>query len=175
MQRIAFGAAFAAAICLGLLGISKPASATPIGPGNNFNIFYSVPDGTYNHASWELNFNDGGLFQPGQSIQIDVYDFTDTVIIGSQTFAQPFPDPVGNISSGFFLTAPYTPPPGFASGYFHFTSIDATFDVNLATSSVTLDNELVAPVPVPAALPLFVSGLGALGLLARRRRKQSAA
>jgi hypothetical protein len=36
------------------------------------------------------------------------------------------------------------------------------FDVTLAP--------VVAETPLPAALPLFVSGLGALGLLARRRR-----
>ena len=32
---------------------------------------------------------------------------------------------------------------------------------------------LVAPVPLPAALPLFVSGLGAAGLLARRKRSKT--
>jgi hypothetical protein len=32
----------------------------------------------------------------------------------------------------------------------------------------------VTQTPVPAALPLFATGLGALALLARRRRKQTA-
>jgi len=39
-----------------------------------------------------------------------------------------------------------------------------------------LDNVLLTATPLPAALPLFVSGLGALGLLGwRRKRKNSAA
>jgi hypothetical protein len=33
----------------------------------------------------------------------------------------------------------------------------------------------VAPVPLPAALPLFATGLGALGLLAWRRKRKAAA
>lgn len=34
---------------------------------------------------------------------------------------------------------------------------------------------LVAPTPLPAALPLFATGLGALGLLARRRKQKASA
>ena len=39
--------------------------------------------------------------------------------------------------------------------------------------SLLLDNLRVNVVPVPAALPLFVSGLLALGLVSRRRRRQA--
>lgn len=38
----------------------------------------------------------------------------------------------------------------------------------LAQVQVTAD---VAPVPVPAGLPLLLAGLGGLGLVARRKRK----
>lgn len=37
-------------------------------------------------------------------------------------------------------------------------------------SEVTFDGEQISPVPVPASLPLIVAGLGALGLLGRRRK-----
>ena len=48
-------------------------------------------------------------------------------------------------------------------------------DTDLNSSVVTVDNLVVEQTPLPAALPLFVTGLGALGLLGwRRKRKQSA-
>jgi hypothetical protein len=42
-----------------------------------------------------------------------------------------------------------------------------------ANQSFTLD--IINPIPIPAALPLFATGLGALGLLAWRRKKKAAA
>lgn len=41
------------------------------------------------------------------------------------------------------------------------------------TANVTAAGLLVAPVPVPASLPLLVAGLGALGFMARRKRKSA--
>ncbi len=42
------------------------------------------------------------------------------------------------------------------------------FSVSGSISSLT-----VVPIPIPASLPLFVSGLLAFGLVARRRRRQA--
>jgi len=47
-------------------------------------------------------------------------------------------------------------------------------DIKLNSSVVTVDNLIVQPVPLPAALPLFASGLAGLGWLARRRNRMSA-
>jgi len=39
----------------------------------------------------------------------------------------------------------------------------------------TMDNARVAPVPIPAALPLFLSALAALGFLGRRKKQLATA
>jgi hypothetical protein len=61
------------------------------------------------------------------------------------------------------------------------TAADAGAAISIVLGSPTVqawfDNvrvDAAAAVPVPAALPLFATGLAALGLLARRRRKQAA-
>jgi hypothetical protein len=43
------------------------------------------------------------------------------------------------------------------------------------TASITLNGTGVSATPLPAALPLFASGLGALGLLGWRRKRKNAA
>jgi hypothetical protein len=45
---------------------------------------------------------------------------------------------------------------------------------NIGTIEVTINGAPVGETPVPAALPLFATGLGALGLVAYRRRKRAA-
>jgi hypothetical protein len=53
---------------------------------------------------------------------------------------------------------------------------DSTTPTNFSFSGVWLTEFAPTPnVPVPAALPLFATGLAAIGLLARRRKKQAAA
>ena len=60
-------------------------------------------------------------------------------------------------------------------GLLTFTSLYP--NVFLAGSSTTVDqvSSQLAETPLPAALPLFVTGLGALGLLGRRRKRKAAA
>ncbi len=54
-------------------------------------------------------------------------------------------------------------------------SADSQFDArNIVTTAIDLDAPDVAPVPLPAALPLMLVGLGGFAAL-RRRRAASAA
>lgn len=48
---------------------------------------------------------------------------------------------------------------------------DAQTDFGLQKYVVEWDNPTVAPVPVPASLPLLIGGIGAMAMFARRRRK----
>ena len=47
-------------------------------------------------------------------------------------------------------------------------------DVKENSSVVTVENLIVQPVPLPAALPLFAGGLGVMVWMARRRKRIAA-
>ena len=55
-------------------------------------------------------------------------------------------------------------------GLFHFST---TSDFNALGGANAIFNVQVASTPLPAALPLFVSGLGAMGLLGWRRKRKA--
>jgi hypothetical protein len=65
-----------------------------------------------------------------------------------------------------------------AEGNFLATAfVDPYFTVPDGYSILTspgIGNSLAAVTPIPAALPLFATGLGVLGLLSRRRKKAAA-
>ena len=46
---------------------------------------------------------------------------------------------------------------------------------NTGSLDISVTGDVVATTPLPAALPLFATGLGGLGLLARRRKRKTAA
>jgi hypothetical protein len=52
---------------------------------------------------------------------------------------------------------------------------DGTFSFHVPNGANTYDSTSAATVPLPAALPLFAGGLGALGLLGWRRKRKAAA
>jgi hypothetical protein len=87
----------------------------------------------------------------------------------SVAYTNPGPFQLGTIPTGTFvafedrLAAPFNPS-GFPPSDFDYNDDSFVF-TNVASSST----------PIPGALPLFASGLGALGLLARRRRRKNAA
>jgi len=85
--------------------------------------------------------------------------------------------PVGAIPASVTTPFTYVVAPGdFHGGQFDYTvsaSIGSTFlDFNLAVVTLSIET---TETPLPAALPLFASGLGVIGLLARRRRRRVAA
>lgn len=68
------------------------------------------------------------------------------------------------------------------AAYIDFAFLSFTFDQysDWSASGIIFDTdgvlftEATLPTPAPAALPLFASGLAALGLLARRRKRKTA-
>ncbi len=89
---------------------------------------------------------------------------------GSQFFSNFYGlafDPTTDTMYGVAGTQVYTV--GLSTG-------DLTADGNWSTSSLgSAQGAAIAPTPLPAALPLFATGLGALGLLGWRRKRKNAA
>ena len=77
-----------------------------------------------------------------------------------------------------FFFSPTIPGPFLGPSTFLFTQIDQSgFNTEQHSATLTLigTGVAVAETPLPAALPLFATGLGALGLMTwRRKRKQAA-
>ncbi len=93
--------------------------------------------------------------------------------IGSGCSGGGYGGPLGSFS-GLFTSAgfdfgTFTIAGGLAAGGFTWFSLEEP----LTEASFTA--QVGSTTPIPAALPLFASGLGALGLIARRRKRKAAA
>jgi hypothetical protein len=75
-----------------------------------------------------------------------------------------------NLAFGEFSTGTLNFNPGDSASYL--VTLSYSTDANEAVWSV---DETINATPIPAALPLFASGLGALGLVAHRRKRKAAA
>jgi hypothetical protein len=64
---------------------------------------------------------------------------------------------------------------GFASAANSFNGYVDNFTIGINGANTTYNFDPAAATPLPAALPLFATGLGALGLLGWRRKKKAAA
>jgi hypothetical protein len=124
-------------------------------------VFHNVPAGQYNLVAYTMENGTGGI-----------YDAT----VGSTTFrqeAQNGPDFNGTLVQGTNTDTTTTTPP--VANYVEFTNVspngtgDLTFSYNHVTGSdgVGIAGLQLQSAPEPATVGLL--GLGALGLLARRR------
>jgi hypothetical protein len=113
-------------------------------------IFQRVTtDNSGNISGWDFQVSAGDFTIPGQQ--------TNTIISGSNT---------GDFGELTTCTA--------RSSIGTCTATDGQFGISPSISSGTWSSALV-PTPLPAALPLFATGLGALGLLGWRRKKKTQA
>jgi hypothetical protein len=84
-------------------------------------------------------------------------------------------DDIGDNQFGTVGLAVYTFLPGFEviANAVRFTA-NGTGTFDNGNTDITVAGLTVAPVPVPASLPLLLAGLGALGFAARRKQRKSA-
>jgi hypothetical protein len=107
------------------------------------------------------------LTEPG--LPMDLRAASDVVVVNSDHFlVLASDDEAGNLPSG-------TPPinnnlVSFLVETGGFQDVSSAFGLSAGTVEIQSD-----PVPLPAALPLFATGLAGLGLLGWRRKKKAAA
>jgi hypothetical protein len=163
---------------------------TPSG-NSNFTINVEQPGITTVYALINSAFG-----QSGQTVGSLVFmttaaqTFTDTLVEGTN-IRDHFNDGFNNSSSGIFATACF--PAGCSADRLdaYKITLPADFAFNELASITFLGNnagnpqgqpflaaltvETVTATPIPAALPLFATGLGALGLLGWRRKRKAQA
>jgi hypothetical protein len=190
MKSWQLGAVFSAALSF-IVFTGDNASAITLQPGDVAKFSYDLSsilppatpvdalelEVTFGPQPWGLN----------KTVQFQFFNSTGTTISSVVSLANGFGNTVGNVSFPF---AAFTPPVDF-TGYVLFESVDGTLDISTAIVfpffqnhaypdpngfGLFADTEISpAATPLPAALPLFATGLGALGLIGWRRKKKAAA
>ncbi len=144
--------------------------------------FGTAPQGNVliNNGGTSANPNDnasGGLFNfaflsPVTFSSIDILDLDESNLATKIAFTFGF---AGGASQMFDGTGGVLQNPGFSGDNslrtFTFDLLNVTsLSVELKNISGAISSVSYAPVPLPAALPLLLAGVGALGIAARRRK-----
>jgi subtilisin-like proprotein convertase family protein len=133
------------------------------GFGDNANLSSSFP----------ISFFDGASANAEQMGNASTS--TSLIVCGGDGICSFAPNPNGDGASNLSNFAGFTGSAAFGIWLLNVSDNEGADTGSI--NSVTLNYQLasVAAVPVPAALPLFATGLGALAFLARRKRKTAAA
>jgi hypothetical protein len=167
-----------------LNGTSFPANEviTLTGTGDTTNIT-TLPTGRIVipvTASFTLSVSVGGVGSGTFTDAFRVFDLQDPVFGGIFGFTDlgPIQDPLDTVNAAF-LTYAVSTPIGPITGASHLSTNNIfpfpTSVGPLVITSATGNGTVTAVTPLPAALPLFASGLAGLGLLGWRRKKKAIA
>jgi len=185
------GAAFAGTVSVDFTG--QPTTDITIDPGiniGNVNIFYQ----TYSTDAWANVSSSGIIGDTEGSLQFNFPDGATGLQFHYTTSAPPaedFPFLLTYFSSagGFDTVGILTLTDGelkYSGGIFNQAAIwffpfpDTNQRYTFTVDNISYDPAIssvsaLASTPLPAALPLFATGLGALGLLGWRRKRKTAA
>jgi hypothetical protein len=130
--------------------------------------------GSFTLTGPNFQFADGG-----QTLSTDTTNWSGTYNNGNSdpTASQSWVTPTGGVAQ---MTYPWGTPSVIASGALWIWPSDSS-SAGLSCGNCTVDLQTVitytgvSATPLPAALPLFASGLGAMGLLGWRRKRKAAA
>lgn len=170
MKKVARGilAAVIAVLVVGAAGVAKAATY----------VDFKVTDPSLGTHTFTLAQNDtptyfdanGFFFYNVPTSPPPCVNCTNTPIFGDSTFTSvPYTDGFGRLELGATLYSGPTSSPFFLVG----TYTGLNRDTGLINTLVISDAASV--VPVPAALPLFATGLAGLGIIAYRRKRKQAA
>ncbi|WP_299723791.1 VPLPA-CTERM sorting domain-containing protein [uncultured Tateyamaria sp.] len=183
-----FGASALFPISTGVLNASTSISTPrgPISPGDIVDgVTFSTPIGAGNFFNIDSGggFNGGFLDSIGTTAPRDLtvtFDVAQTAFGFVTNMLMPSFDITINFVSGPSVTQSLSVASngleffGFASSATDITSVvidgtgSSTF--NFALDDFTFSDQPVAPVPLPASLPLLLAGFGAIGLMRRRQK-----
>src|SRR5664279_1282581 len=149
--------------------IAMSVNGGPLGP---FGIVNTQPVGT------QFTF---GSVVAGDTLTFVLQNITEPALLSSNpaanvdgnqhvystAYTNPGPFQVGTIPTGTFVAFEDRLPLPFTTG------TPSDFDYN--DDSFVFTNVSTSTTPLPAALPLFAGGLGMIGLLAKRRKRNNAA
>ena len=181
---------------LGLIAASLLFMAWPHAHAATIYIDLNSPGGVPGTGGTEPYFGPCYCFSSIYYSPVYLVSAGDTVDFGRVTNfwwqSGPTPD-AGPYQPGLFLLSPvvatFNPPPTFPFPSLAFceygavcsfppVTTDLTYGIPSGDSSIQLawygPYDYVAPTPLPAALPLFATGLGVMGLFGWRRKRKAA-
>jgi hypothetical protein len=150
---------------------------------------YSLVSGdTYSIEAWGFNSTNGDYYKSGGAVSFNPSIYLLTNVPGNSAASGQTATNIDGTTTGGLMNALYgntdaytgpnpcmTGPPSVTcttdGPVLRFNSTDAFAAGSLVVSQINTD----LTTPLPAALPLFASGLGALGLLGWRRKRKAAA
>ena len=178
----------AAAVSVAAFMGTAPADAITLTAGQSATITFTATTGTppYDYVPLTLDFGTDNPFGTNETLKFSTFNANNTpltsmtVSSGNSIYTSGINGLTENGISPFSLSTALTTQTFYAivtdvTGSFDLTSAFAGFEHVIATTGT---NQLsvegsISATPIPAALPLFAGGLGALGLFGWRKKRKA--
>jgi hypothetical protein len=178
---------------MALLGVSQAGAATLVGTttdatgidglvvdGTTYNLTFS--DASYNsvYASSAPTFlgNFSGAIDASIALAAALNDLNVLTLTGLVNTVEaawiPYIHTYPTDPTAVFSTLAVCNPCLLAGGWSNAMNLSDVYDDDLPSGDINVDYVVFSATPIPAALPLFATGLGAMGLLGWRRKRKNA-